>query len=136
MTSVANLSDEQKLDRRAIQQTQRQKLAALWHNVLPHNPFYSRKFAGIKFDPLVDPMMVLPLTTRAELEADQIAHPPYGTNLSFPLQQYVRLHKTSGSGGQPLRWLDTADGRLKRAASESSVASAGPRLARRLVVRR
>jgi phenylacetate-CoA ligase len=109
MTSVANLSDEQKLDRRAIQQTQRQKLAALWHNVLPHNPFYSRKFAGIKFDPLVDPMMVLPLTTRAELEADQIAHPPYGTNLSFPLQQYVRLHQTSGSGGQPLRWLDTAE---------------------------
>src|SRR5271155_2006834 len=35
-----------------------------------------------------------------------------------------------------VRWLDTADGRLKRAASEPSVASAGPRLARRLVVRR
>src|SRR5271156_5117433 len=35
-----------------------------------------------------------------------------------------------------VRWLDTADGRLKRAASEPPVASTGPRLARRLVVRR
>jgi hypothetical protein len=35
-----------------------------------------------------------------------------------------------------VRWLDTADGRLKRVASEPSVASTGPRLARRLVVRR
>jgi hypothetical protein len=35
-----------------------------------------------------------------------------------------------------VRWLDTADGRLKRASSEPSVESTGPRLARRLVVRR
>jgi hypothetical protein len=35
-----------------------------------------------------------------------------------------------------VRWLDTADGRLKRAASEPSASSAAPRLARRLVVRR
>jgi DNA-binding PadR family transcriptional regulator len=35
-----------------------------------------------------------------------------------------------------VRWLDAADGRLKRAASEPSTASTGPRLARRLVVRR
>jgi hypothetical protein len=35
-----------------------------------------------------------------------------------------------------VRWLDTADGRLKRAAAEPSVSSTTPRLARRLVVRR
>jgi hypothetical protein len=35
-----------------------------------------------------------------------------------------------------VRWLDTADGRLKRAALEPPVASTMPRLARRLVVRR
>lgn len=35
-----------------------------------------------------------------------------------------------------VRWLDTADGRLDRAASEPPAASTGPRLARRLVVRR
>src|SRR5438128_2043954 len=52
----------------------------------------------------------LPFTTKADLMLDQRAHPPYGTNLTFPLEQYVRLHQTSGtSGSQPLRWLDTAE---------------------------
>lgn len=40
--------------------------------------------------------------------ADQLAHPPYGTNLTQPVSSYVRLHQTSGTtSGQPLRWLDT-----------------------------
>ena len=52
----------------------------------------------------------LPFTTKADLMLDQREHPPYGTNLTFPLEQYVRLHQTSGtSGSQPLRWLDTAE---------------------------
>ena len=52
----------------------------------------------------------LPFTTKADLMLDQRDHPPYGTNLTFPLEQYVRLHQTSGtSGSQPLRWLDTAE---------------------------
>ena len=52
----------------------------------------------------------LPLTTRLELLADQAAHPPFGSNLTHPLERYVRLHQTSGSSGdQPLRWLDTAE---------------------------
>ena len=52
----------------------------------------------------------LPFTTKADLMLDQRDHPPYGTNLAFPLERYVRLHQTSGtSGSQPLRWLDTAE---------------------------
>src|SRR2546425_3528295 len=52
----------------------------------------------------------LPLTTKAALLADQATHPPFGTNLTYPLERFVRLHQTSGSsGGQPLRWLDTAE---------------------------
>ena len=51
----------------------------------------------------------LPLTTKSELLSDQAAHPPFGTNLTDPLERYVRVHQTSGSSGaQPLRWLDTA----------------------------
>ena len=42
--------------------------------------------------------------------ADQRARPPFGTNLTHPLDRYVRLHQTSGSSGDhPLRWLDTAE---------------------------
>lgn len=52
----------------------------------------------------------LPLTTKADLLADQSSLPPFGTNLTFPLDRYVRLHQTSGSSGaHPLRWLDTAE---------------------------
>ncbi|HKV88576.1 MAG TPA: phenylacetate--CoA ligase family protein [Candidatus Dormibacteraeota bacterium] len=52
----------------------------------------------------------LPLTTKSELVEDQAAHPPFGTNLTRPLDSYVRMHQTSGSsGGRPLRWLDTPE---------------------------
>jgi phenylacetate-CoA ligase len=52
----------------------------------------------------------LPLTSKADLLADQAAHPPFGTNLTFPVDRYVRVHQTSGSSGdQPLRWLDTPE---------------------------
>jgi Coenzyme F390 synthetase len=52
----------------------------------------------------------LPLTTKSELLADQEAHPPYGTNITYPLDRYIRLHQTSGSSGShPLRWLDTVE---------------------------
>lgn len=51
----------------------------------------------------------IPFTTKAELSADQAAHPPYGTNLTYPLERYVRLHQTSGTTGMPLRILDTAE---------------------------
>ena len=48
----------------------------------------------------------LPLTTKAELVTDQSAHPPFGTNLTYPLERYVRVHQTSGTSGAPLRWLE------------------------------
>lgn len=52
----------------------------------------------------------LPFTTKSEFVADQAAAPPFGTNLTYPLERYVRVHETSGSsGGRPLRWLDTAE---------------------------
>lgn len=52
----------------------------------------------------------LPFTTKAELVADQGAAPPFGTNLTYPLERYVRVHQTSGSsGGRQMCWLDTAE---------------------------
>jgi phenylacetate-CoA ligase len=54
-----------------------------------------------------DDFQRLPLTTKAELVADQQAHPPFGTNLTHPVERYIRVHQTSGSSGaRPLRWLD------------------------------
>lgn len=82
-------------------------------SALGNNPFYSAKLAGTG---LLDGVASLaefsarcPFTTKAELVADQQAHPPYGTNLTFPLERYTRCHQTSGSTGSPLRWLDTPE---------------------------
>ena len=49
----------------------------------------------------------LPCSSKRDLVDDQAAHPPFGTNLTFPLEHYVRVHQTSGTTGTPLRWLDT-----------------------------
>jgi hypothetical protein len=53
-------------------------------------------------------------------------------DLTFALVVDAELFRLDSA----VRWLDMADGRLKRAATEPAVESAGPRLARRLVVRR
>ena len=49
----------------------------------------------------------LPRLTKAELAADQAAHPPFGTNHTHPLDRYVRVFQTSGTTGPPIRWLET-----------------------------
>ncbi len=54
-------------------------------------------------------LQCIPLTSRGDLEADQTAHPPFGTLPTFDLSRYSRFHQTSGSSGAPLRWLDTAE---------------------------
>jgi phenylacetate-CoA ligase len=56
-----------------------------------------------------DDVARLPFTTKSELVDDQAAHPPFGTNLTYPLERYVRVHRTSGTSGQPLYWLDTQE---------------------------
>jgi phenylacetate-CoA ligase len=94
-------------DRTAITAHQAERLRALLTAILPGNRFYARKLAGRGPGArLAD----LPFTTKAELVADQQAHPPYGTALTFPLGRYCRLHQSSGTTtGRPLRWLDTAE---------------------------
>jgi phenylacetate-CoA ligase len=57
----------------------------------------------------VDDLRALPFTTKGELLADQAANPPYGTNLTFGLESYTHLHLTSGTVGEQLRVLQTAE---------------------------
>ena len=68
------------------------------------NPFYAAKLPKTARE-----LKELPFTTKAELSDDQAAHPPFGTNLTYPIERYVRLHQTSGTTGRPLRLLDTAE---------------------------
>ncbi|QOV92455.1 AMP-binding protein [Humisphaera borealis] len=88
---------------------QRQSLRYLLDSVRGSNAFYRRKLDGIDFEPDAGDLALLPFTTRAELQKDQEAHPPYGTNLTEPVEDYRRFHQTSGTHGRPMRWLDTPD---------------------------
>jgi phenylacetate-CoA ligase len=107
------LSRDNFLDRPAIAALQRDRLRALFEEILPRNEFYRRKAAAVGFKPeqLRGPadLAMLPFTTKAELTADQEEHPPYGTALTYGRDHYVRLNQTSGTTGRPLRWLDTAE---------------------------
>jgi phenylacetate-CoA ligase len=99
--------------RAAISASQLEQLRSLVAELFPGNAFYSRKLnaAGVTFDlaSLADFSRRFPFTTKAELAEDQRAHPPYGTDLTYPLDRYTRFHQTSGTMGAPLRWLDTPE---------------------------
>ena len=75
--------------------------------MLAHNPFYRERLHDVRG---WDDFERLPFTTKSELTDDQARMPPFGTNLTYQLDDYLRLHQTSGSSGdRPLRWLDTAE---------------------------
>ena len=110
-----------------LARVQRDRLRRLLRSILAGNPFYRQKLAAhglVGLDPdrfELEDLARLPLTDKEELVADQDAHRPFGTNLSFPLERYVRAHQTSGTKGRPLRWLDTAESWSELIASWSLV---------------
>lgn len=78
---------------------------------LATNRFYQAKLGGLaSVSSLAGFSEKVPFTTKDELAADQKAHPPYGTNLTYPLEEYHRFHQTSGTSGQPMTWLDDPAG--------------------------
>src|SRR6266704_1095437 len=100
-------------NREAVAAEQLEQLRSLVTELFPANKFYASKLnaVGITFDiaSLEDFSARFPFTTKQELVADQLAHPPFGTNLTYPLNRYTRFHQTSGTSGPPLRWLDTPE---------------------------
>jgi len=80
--------------------------------ILPRNRFYEKKLLARRHTLVLENIRDLsrfPFTTKQELVADQEAHPPFGNNLTYPRNEYIRLHQTSGTTGQPLKILDTQE---------------------------
>jgi phenylacetate-CoA ligase len=98
------------LERRRAHQWDRLQagLAEAWAG----NPFWQRRLraAGVG-DPRDvgswDDFVRLPRLAKASLVDDQDAHPPFGSNLTYPPERYVRVFQTSGTTGRPIRWLET-----------------------------
>jgi len=72
------------------------------------NPFYRERLPA-DVGSLEEFLERTPFTFKRELIEDQRAHPPFGTNLTFPIERYTRFSQTNGTTGQPLRWLDTPE---------------------------
>jgi phenylacetate-CoA ligase len=67
------------------------------------NPFYADRLK------IARDLTDLPFTLKQDLVDDQAQHPPYGTNLTYPVENYIRIHQTSGTSGKPILWLDTQE---------------------------
>ena len=100
-------------DRRALEAHQLGQLQALLAALRASNPFYSEKLGAARVDSnlasLAEFFERISFTVKPELIEDQRNHPPYGSNLTYPLDRYTRFCQTSGTGGKPMRWLDTPE---------------------------
>ena len=97
------------LDAEVLATHQLRQLNHLLESILPHNQFYAEKLAGVEL-PLtsLDQLYELPFTFKDELigshESGDLAN-----NRTFPLEKYVRFHRTSGTRGRPMVVLDTQE---------------------------
>lgn len=98
----------------ARQEIQLRKFSLQLETILGSNKFYRKKLSATgvsdarEISTITD-FSALPLTTKQELAEDQIQHRPYGSNLTFGVDKYTKIHQTSGTTGEPLRWLDTEE---------------------------
>lgn len=105
------MSRHEQLEQRRteIRAAQWERLSALLDTILITNQFYRRRLDHLSIGSLEDYERLCPLLTKRMLVADREANPPYGTNLTYPLENYTRFCQTSGTTGPPLVWLDSRD---------------------------
>ncbi|MBG98979.1 MAG: phenylacetate--CoA ligase [Solibacterales bacterium] len=83
------------------------RLSSLLEEINGINPFQSTRLGNLTKAVDNESFVKLPLLTKRELMEDQINNPPFGSNLTYPLDYYSHYHQTSGTTGEPLRVLDT-----------------------------
>jgi len=105
---------EETMDREELRNLQLTKFKAGLNEIWGKNKFYTEKYkaSGIKSPDDInswEDFYRLPFTLKSELVQDQEQNGPYGSNVTYSLDKYVRLHQTSGTTGKPLKWLDTEE---------------------------
>lgn len=100
-------------NRAEIEARQLTKLRCLLTELVPGNPFYTQRLVSAGMPQLVASLreffLRMPFTTKHDIVEDQRIHPPYGTNLTYPVNHYTRFNQTSSTTGSPLLWLDTEE---------------------------
>lgn len=101
--------------REQIEAHQLTELRVMIDALLAGNQFYGERLreagigSGNELASLEDYYERVGFTTKSELVEDHQQHEPYGRNLTYGVEDYVRFHQTSGTTGRPMRWLDTKD---------------------------
>lgn len=95
------------LDGEELVQLQLRKLNSLLNEILPTNRFYSEKLSETRKQlSSLEELCELPYTFKDEL-VESGSHQDLAANLTYPVDQYVRFHRTSGTRGRPMVVLDT-----------------------------
>ena len=99
-------------DREQVRAHQLETFQRMLVTILKGNRFYTKKLgdAGVRSVKDVeqwDDFLRLPFTTKEELSQDQQNNPLHWKNLTYPPEDYIRVHQTSGTSGHPFRWMDT-----------------------------
>ncbi|MDB6070898.1 MAG: phenylacetate--CoA ligase family protein [Verrucomicrobiales bacterium] len=103
-------SEEIDRARHAIRLRQWERLRALLDTVQMTNAFHRRRLMNVAVAvSLEDYAARCPLMTKKLLVQDRENFPPYGSNHTYPLENYTRFCQTSGTTGPPLTWLDSRD---------------------------
>jgi phenylacetate-CoA ligase len=98
----------ERLTREELAEYQLRRLNHLLETILPHNRFYAEKLASLR-RPLrsLDELAHFPYTNKEDLMGE--APMCVAQNLTYPMDHYVRFHRTSGTRGRPMAVLDTAE---------------------------
>jgi phenylacetate-CoA ligase len=99
--------------RERLRALQLRKLQNLVREISGRNRFYTKKWSdsGIRAADIqsFSDLQRFPFTYKSELVQAQEEAPPFGTNATFSLDAYTRVHQTSGTTGTPLRVVDTSE---------------------------
>lgn len=108
-TEIQRRRELERLDSDQLAEYQLGRLNQLVAEILSHNAFYSGKLGQYEF-PLksLGDLGQLPYTFKHELTPDDKVE-GFANNLTFPVDQYTRFHRTSGTRGRPMVVLDTND---------------------------
>ena len=92
-----------------LNQHQQQAWAQQSRYVATHSAFYKQLWGKQQPPAQLADISQLPLSDKAMLRLSQAAHPPYGNYLAAPSKQANRFHRTSGTTGQAMNLVMSAD---------------------------
>ena len=113
-TTAAERRQLECLNAESLSTHQLECLNRLLSSTLPANKFYSSKYSGLSI-PIcesgalesLNQLDQLPFTFKDELIGNE-SSAGFASNLTYPIEEYSRFHRTSGTRGRPMIVLDTA----------------------------